>query len=362
MRGADALVFGSPGYHGTLSGLVKNALDYLEELGRDARPYVDGLPVACVVTASGWQAAVNTLRSLRETVHALRGWPTPLGLAVNVADGLFDEQGRFRDDRLPEQIRGVATQLVTFARANAQDREMDAVAGTETAVGLVTDQVRRAIALGRYAPGDRLPAANDVAAQLGVTPETARRALEGLVADGIVVLGGDRGDRPTVAAGVRADDAAGRTAGLAAFREILDYRSANECAAARLAAQRHDDADLEAIHDALQRLHRAARTPGPGAVGRFHRADTDFHVAVARAARNGLIERAVADARARMFLPVGGVFSRLREGADDLHDAIAAAIEAGDGEAAAAAMAAHIEATRAEVESALDPATRAVLA
>jgi FMN reductase len=44
VRGADALVFGSPGYHGTLSGLVKNALDYLEELGRDARPYVDGLP------------------------------------------------------------------------------------------------------------------------------------------------------------------------------------------------------------------------------------------------------------------------------------------------------------------------------
>jgi FMN reductase len=114
VRNADAVVFGSPGYHGTLSGLVKNALDYLEELACDERPYLDGLPVACVVTASGWQAAVNTLRALRETVHALRGWPTPLGLAVNVADGLLDGDGRFREPGLADQVQAIAAQLVNF--------------------------------------------------------------------------------------------------------------------------------------------------------------------------------------------------------------------------------------------------------
>ena len=44
-------------------------------------PTSTALPVACVATASGWQAAASTLRSPRDTVHALRGWPTPLGLA-----------------------------------------------------------------------------------------------------------------------------------------------------------------------------------------------------------------------------------------------------------------------------------------
>jgi FMN reductase len=40
--------------------VVKNALDYLEELRDDERPYLTGRPVRLAVTAYGWQAAVNT--------------------------------------------------------------------------------------------------------------------------------------------------------------------------------------------------------------------------------------------------------------------------------------------------------------
>jgi FMN reductase len=129
VRNADAVVLGSPGYHGSLSGLVKNALDYLEELACDERPYFEGLPVACVVTASGWQAAVNTLRALRETVHALRGWPTPLGLAVNVVDGLLDGGGHFHDPCLAEQVQIVAGQLVNFVPTTARRGGGDAGRG-----------------------------------------------------------------------------------------------------------------------------------------------------------------------------------------------------------------------------------------
>ncbi len=45
LRRADAVIIASPGYHGGISGLVKNALDYSEELREDARPYLDGRPV-----------------------------------------------------------------------------------------------------------------------------------------------------------------------------------------------------------------------------------------------------------------------------------------------------------------------------
>ncbi|WP_431469309.1 NADPH-dependent FMN reductase [Sphingosinithalassobacter sp. LHW66-3] len=83
LRDADAVIVGSPGYHGTLSGLVKNALDHVELLRRDTRSYFDGMPVGCIATAGGWQAAVSTLLALRDIVHALRGWPTPMGLAIN---------------------------------------------------------------------------------------------------------------------------------------------------------------------------------------------------------------------------------------------------------------------------------------
>ena len=74
LREADAVVVGSPGYHGAVSGLVKNALDYIEDLREDPRVYLDNTPWGCISCAYGWQAAVGTLGQLRSIGHALRAW------------------------------------------------------------------------------------------------------------------------------------------------------------------------------------------------------------------------------------------------------------------------------------------------
>jgi NAD(P)H-dependent FMN reductase len=119
VRRADALVIGSPGYHGSISGLVKNVLDYLEELADDQRPYVDGRPVGCIATAQGWQGAVNSLVVLRQIVHALRGSPTPFGLALNVEGGLD-----VTDPGILGSIDVIAGQILDFTSArSARERE-----------------------------------------------------------------------------------------------------------------------------------------------------------------------------------------------------------------------------------------------
>jgi len=87
LRSADGVIVGSPGYHGTFSGMVKNALDYVELMAADERPYFHNMPVGLIATAAGWQAAVSTLIGLRSVTHALRGWPTPLGVAINTVEG-----------------------------------------------------------------------------------------------------------------------------------------------------------------------------------------------------------------------------------------------------------------------------------
>lgn len=117
VRRADAVVIASPGYHGALSGMMKNALDYIEDLREDSRPYLDGVPVGCVAVAYGWQATVSTLHSLRVTVHALRGWPSPLGASINASGEVFDETGTCVDDAARFQLETVARQVVDFARA-----------------------------------------------------------------------------------------------------------------------------------------------------------------------------------------------------------------------------------------------------
>lgn len=117
---ADGVVVASPGYHGSISGVVKNALDTLE-LGRGAegRLYFEGLPVGCVVTTHGWQAAGATLTALRSIIHALRGWPTPYGAALNGAVPLFDDQGACREEKDAWQLATVAEQVMDFARMKA---------------------------------------------------------------------------------------------------------------------------------------------------------------------------------------------------------------------------------------------------
>jgi FMN reductase len=114
---ADGIVLGSPGYHGSISGLVKNALDYAEDLRNDARPYFSGRPVGCVATAGGWPGAVNTLGALRDIVHSLRGWPTPLGAAINTSDKVFDGAGVCTDPRVAQTLDLIAGEVLAFIRS-----------------------------------------------------------------------------------------------------------------------------------------------------------------------------------------------------------------------------------------------------
>jgi FMN reductase len=80
---ADGIVLISPVYHGTVSGLLKNALDYVNDLADDRRPFLEGRPVGCVALAEGDQGAASTIATLRTITHALRGWPTPLGVTLS---------------------------------------------------------------------------------------------------------------------------------------------------------------------------------------------------------------------------------------------------------------------------------------
>ena len=53
---------------------------------------------------------------MRAIIHAMRGWPTPLGATLNSGGGLFDEAGDFRDRRDAWQVETVAQQVLQFSR------------------------------------------------------------------------------------------------------------------------------------------------------------------------------------------------------------------------------------------------------
>ena len=122
LRRADGIVIATPAYHGGMSGVIKNALDYVEDMRADQRPYFDGRAVGIVVSAFGAQALGTTLVGVRSVVHALRGWPTPFAAALNSQNRPF-ENGMPSNAEVAGQLETVARQVYGFALAQRVMRE-----------------------------------------------------------------------------------------------------------------------------------------------------------------------------------------------------------------------------------------------
>ncbi len=127
LRRADGIIISTPSYHGALSGMIKNALDYVEDMRSDPEPYFEGRAVGSIVCAYGAQALGTTLVSVRSIVHALRGWPTPYAAALNSADKPFID-GEPANAGVASQIDMVAEQVVRFA---AMQRNMSAASAPQ---------------------------------------------------------------------------------------------------------------------------------------------------------------------------------------------------------------------------------------
>ncbi|MGV3479332.1 MAG: NADPH-dependent FMN reductase [Sphingobium sp.] len=119
LRRANGIIIASPGYHGTVSGLIKNALDYVQDMAEDEAVYFEGRAVGLIAAAAGWQATGTTLATLRSITHALRGWPTPMAVAVNSMVPIFGPDGTITDTGICNQLDILAQQVVTFARMRA---------------------------------------------------------------------------------------------------------------------------------------------------------------------------------------------------------------------------------------------------
>ncbi|NMG41708.1 FMN reductase [Chelativorans sp. ZYF759] len=122
LRSADGVIFSSPAYHGSISGFLKNALDYIEDMRDDDQPYLEGRAVGLICCAMGWQAGGATLGAMRSITHSLRGWPTPIGVLINSAATGFGADDRCLDEAIDQQLRIMAGQIVEFAFARNSAR------------------------------------------------------------------------------------------------------------------------------------------------------------------------------------------------------------------------------------------------
>ena len=169
-----------------------------------------------------------------------------------------------------------------------------------TAYKLVVDRLRRVIHLGTFGPGDRLPSERDLAEQLGVSRMTVREAIRVLQTQGYVETRRGAAGGLVVIANQQEGESLRRhlREEWKHFEDVLDFRVANERAVARLAATRREEEDLRKLEEAVEHMRSSQ------SLWQFRRADSTFHLAVAEAAKNTLLIKAVEDGRAAMFLPL----------------------------------------------------------
>ncbi len=105
VQSADGLILGSPNYHGSVTGVLKNALDLL---GPDA---IRDKLVGLVATARGDAGAMNTLNHLRHICRWMNGWVLPAEVSIPRAHEML---GQHVDVHIRSQLENLGRELVRY--------------------------------------------------------------------------------------------------------------------------------------------------------------------------------------------------------------------------------------------------------
>lgn len=108
LSAADGLLVGSPEYHGSLSGVLKNALDLLGP--GDLR----GKMVGLLATARGDAGAMNTLNHLRHIFRWMDAWVLPAQVSIPRAQDAFDADGRVLRPGLVGDLNTLGGEVVRY--------------------------------------------------------------------------------------------------------------------------------------------------------------------------------------------------------------------------------------------------------
>lgn len=112
----DGYILTSPEYHGTMSGVMKNTLDWVY------KDHVGGKAFGLMSTLGGISNS-NTLNHMRIAVRWIHGWCVPEQVAVGKVKEAFDEDNNLTDTDVAERVVGLAQSVVNAAIMLRDNRE-----------------------------------------------------------------------------------------------------------------------------------------------------------------------------------------------------------------------------------------------
>jgi DNA-binding FadR family transcriptional regulator len=153
---------------------------------------------------------------------------------------------------------------------------------TTPGAGGIMQRLRRAITGGVYADGDRIPPERQLAAAFGAARSTVRKALDQLEQEGLLVRRVGAGTFVSYVGPLTSET--GEISDLISPLQLIEARFAVEPYMARLAALHATQRELDGMQSVLVRLEAAAADKDL-----FTELDSEFHLCIARGARNPLL-------------------------------------------------------------------------
>ena len=117
---ANGIILATPNYHGSLSGVLKNALDLMST--REFEGKVVGL-IGVSGGRMGGASTLNTLRAIGRTLHA---WVIPSEAWIYSADSAFTDDGHIKDLSSERRVKDVGRKIARLTRmlASKEAREL----------------------------------------------------------------------------------------------------------------------------------------------------------------------------------------------------------------------------------------------
>lgn len=109
VKNAEGLILATPEYHGSVSGVIKNALDLMSFEHLENK--VTGL-----ISVLGGQSNSNALNDLRTIMRWVHAWVIPEQIAIGQAWNQFDPEGKLKDEKLSQRFDKFAQSLVENTR------------------------------------------------------------------------------------------------------------------------------------------------------------------------------------------------------------------------------------------------------
>lgn len=111
---ADALLVASPEYNGSISGVLKNALDWLSRSEADQKPAFRDTTVGLLSTSPGGLGGIRGLAHVRDIFVGMGSLVLSNQLAVGSSYQVFKE-GQISDEGMQARVEQLATELVETA-------------------------------------------------------------------------------------------------------------------------------------------------------------------------------------------------------------------------------------------------------